>query len=52
MLELDEDFNAQGYMRVRSEPMKSDILAALKAGNEIPGARLTETDPSLSIRTK
>ena len=52
MLELDDDFNAQGYMRVRSEPMKSDILAALKAGNEIPGARLVETEPALSVRTK
>lgn len=52
VLELDGDFNAQGYMRVRSEPMKSDILAALKAGNEIPGARLVKSDDALSVRTK
>lgn len=51
-LELDDDFNAQGYMRVEIEPMKTDILAALKAGSEIPGARLIETEPSLSVRTK
>lgn len=52
VLQLDDDFNAQGYMRVRTEPMKADILAALKAGNEIPGARLVETEPALSVRTK
>jgi hypothetical protein len=51
-LELDEDFNAQGYMRVKAEPMRSDILAALTAGNDIPGARLVDSDPALSIRTK
>jgi hypothetical protein len=51
-LELDGDFNAQGYMRVKAEPLRSDILAALTAGNDIPGARLVDSDPTLSIRTK
>jgi hypothetical protein len=51
-LELDEDFNAQGYMRVKTEPMKADIAAALAAGSQIPGARLVEGEPTFSIRTK
>ena len=51
-LQLDEDFNAQGYMRVVKEPMKTDILAALKAGDDIPGARLVAAPEHLSIRTK
>lgn len=51
-LVLDDDFNAQGYMRVKAEPMRADIFAALQAGDEIPGARLEKTEPTLSIRTK
>ena len=51
-LALDDDFNAQGYMRVKTEPMKTDILAALQAGDEIPGARIEKTGPTLSVRTK
>jgi hypothetical protein len=50
-LELDDDFHAQGYMRVREEPMKSDILTALKAGAEIPGARIVKTPEHLQVRT-
>jgi hypothetical protein len=52
VLELDEDFHAQGYMRVKQEPMKADILAALKLGNEIPGARLATSPEHLQVRTK
>lgn len=51
-LELDDDFNAQGYVRTKTEPMKADILAALKKGDDIPGARLVKSDPHLQIRTK
>lgn len=51
-LVLDDDFNAQGYMRVKAEPMRADILAALQAGDQIPGARIEKSEPSLSIRTK
>lgn len=51
-LVLDDNFNAQGYMRVKSEPMRTDILAALKAGDDIPGARLETPPPHLSVRTK
>lgn len=52
-LVLDDDFNAQGYMRQpKPEPIRADILAALQAGDQIPGARLEKTEPTLSIRTK
>jgi hypothetical protein len=51
-LVLDDDFNAQGYMRVKTEPMRADIAAALAAGDQIPGARLEKSEPVLSIRTK
>jgi prophage DNA circulation protein len=51
-LVLDDDFNAQGYMRVKTEPMRADILAALQLGDQIPGARIEKTEPTLSIRTK
>jgi hypothetical protein len=51
-LELDEDFHAQGYMRVKEEPMRTDILAALQAGNEIPGARVVPSPDHLQVRTK
>jgi len=51
-LVLDDDFNAQGYMRVKTEPMRADIAAALAAGDAIPGARLEQSDPTFSIRTK
>lgn len=50
-LELDEDFHAQGYMRVKEEPMKADILAALKVGTEVPGARIVKAEPHLQVRT-
>jgi hypothetical protein len=51
-LVLDDDFSAQGYMRVKTEPMRADILAALQAGDQIPGARIEKSEPTLSIRTK
>jgi hypothetical protein len=52
-LVLDDDFNAQGYMRTFApEPMRADIAAALAAGDEIPGARLEPGEPIFSVRTK
>lgn len=49
-LVLDDDFHAQGYMRVKEEPMKTDILAALNAGSEIPGARLEQAPEHIQVR--
>ncbi len=52
-LVLDDDFNAQGYMRQPPpEPMRADIMAALSNGDEIPGARLEPGEPTFSVRTK
>lgn len=51
-LALDDDFKVQGYVRTKTEPMRSDILAALTAGDEIPGARLVLAEPHLTIRPK
>lgn len=51
-LDLDDDFHAQGYMRVKTEPMRADILAALQAGDAIPGARLVQSPDHLQVRTK
>ena len=52
-LVLDDDFNAQGYMRTPApEPMRADIAAALAAGDEIAGARIEPGEPTFSVRTK
>ena len=51
-LVLDEDFNAQGYMKVETKPMKAEIAEALKSGIELPGAKLVDSEPVFSIRTK
>lgn len=42
----------QGYYTTEIKPDKKAILAALKAGNEIPGAELTLGDESLMVRMK
>lgn len=51
-LVIDEDFNAQGYVRVKYEPMRTDIAAALAVGTEVPGARLEPATTHLTVRTK
>ena len=40
------------FMRIKREPDKSLIKAALIAGNTMPGAALSNSEPVLSIRTK
>ena len=42
----------QGFVRIERIPAKAEIKKALEAGQDVPGARLTTGDPSLSIRTK
>lgn len=51
-LVLDDDFNAQGYMKVETKPMRAEIAEALKSGVELPGATLVDSEPVFSIRTK
>jgi hypothetical protein len=42
----------QGYFKLERKPDTTAITAALKAGNEIPGAALEVGQPGLTIRTK
>lgn len=42
----------QGYFQIVRKPDTKAITAALKAGNEIPGAELELGTPGLMIRTK
>lgn len=47
-----EDELPQGYFALIRKPDTKAITAALKAGNEIPGAELERGNPGLMIRTK
>jgi hypothetical protein len=40
------------YVRIKREPNKILIGAALKAGTNVPGATLSNAEPTLAIRTK
>lgn len=42
----------QGFFRTERKPLSKEILAALKAGEKIPGAELVIGDSGLAIRTK
>lgn len=42
----------QGFFRVERKPLSKEILAALKAGENIPGAELVTGDSSLMVRAK
>lgn len=42
----------QGFTKTEVTPLKAEIKTALKAGEAIPGARLIEGEPSITIRTK
>jgi len=44
---LDENLLPDEYMRIKKEPAKTDILNALKAGKEIPGAKIGYGERSL-----
>jgi hypothetical protein len=47
----DEAIIPQGYYRLEKHILKGDILAALKRGDEVPGAHIETGPASLSIRT-
>ena len=40
------------YVRTRTEPDKAALLAALKAGEAIPGAALAQGEETLAVRVK
>lgn len=48
----DEAALPSEYIRTKSEPDRTLITSALKAGTEVPGAILSNGLPSLTIRTK
>lgn len=48
----DEAALPQGFVEIRRVPKKSEIKAALEAGDAIPGARLGLSDEGLMVRTK
>lgn len=48
----DENELPQGFVEIRRLPKKSEIKAALEAGDEIPGARLGLSEEGLMVRTK
>ena len=40
------------YVRLRREPDKAPLLAALKAGEAVPGAALARSDETLTVKVK
>ena len=40
------------YVRTRTEPDKAALLAALKAGEAIPGAALAQGEETLAVKVK
>jgi len=49
---INADDIPQGYVRIKREPDKTAIKAALERGDEIPGAELGFGKDGLTIRTK
>ena len=47
---FDQDQLPSDYIRVKCEPDKTAIKAALKAGEEVPGARLADPTTSIQVR--
>jgi hypothetical protein len=46
----DEDLLPAAFVRTKTEPDKTLIAAALKAGQAVPGADLTNATPSLMVK--
>ncbi len=46
----DEDLLDDKYIRIKREPIKSDISKDLKSGIEVSGARLIDGKPRLTIK--
>lgn len=48
----DQDKLPGGYVRTKREPDRAALLAALKSGEEIPGAVLARGDETLTVKVK
>jgi len=48
----DETALPEAFIRTKRDPDKALINAALKAGNTVPGAELSNSTPSLAVRTR
>jgi hypothetical protein len=48
----DETLVPDAYCRIKKEPNKAAIKAALETGEHIPGATLSNAEPSLTVRIK
>jgi phage host-nuclease inhibitor protein Gam len=48
----DENMLPDAYMRIKKEPDKTAILDALKAGQAVPGAVLSNGGRTLTVRQK
>ena len=49
---IDVEALPQGFFKTERKPLSKEILAALKAGDNVPGAELTIGSCGLTIRTK
>lgn len=50
-VEIDDEATLPDeYVKIERSPRKSEIAAALKAGVDVPGARLGEPDEGLTVR--
>lgn len=52
VLITDADEIPQGFVKVIREPKKTEILAALQAGEPVPGAALQFGENGITVRTK
>jgi hypothetical protein len=51
-VEIDEKALPDGFWRIKREPDKAYIKSRLVRGDDIPGAVLVQTPPSLVITSK
>lgn len=49
---LDADALPQGFFKTERKPLSKEILAALKAGEAVPGAELRTSEQGLMVRAK
>lgn len=49
---VDENLLTGTYLRTKTEPDKTAIKEALKAGQEVPGATLSNGGPSIQVKVK